>query len=171
MERRIKTKPMFKASVNQRHNFEVDNGTVNNDPVSFDCALLPNGTYHIILNNQSIAAEVVDVDYNNKSVNLLLDNQKFSVQVEDDFDLLLSKMGMDKKASDKVSEIKSPMPGLVLEIKVKEGDEVKAGEALMVLEAMKMENVIASPNDGIVAKVEVDVQEKVDKNHILIRFE
>jgi len=39
------------------------------------------------------------------------------------------------------------------------------------LEAMKMENVIASPNDGTVAKVEVDVQEKVDKNHILIRFE
>ncbi len=162
---------MFKASVNQRHTFDINSNTINNEPVSFDCQLLPNGTYHIILNNESISAEVIDVDYNNKSVNLLLDNQKFSIQIEDDFDMLLAKMGMDKQAVDKVSEIKSPMPGLVLEIKVSEGDHVEEGQALMVLEAMKMENVIASPNEGVVSKVEVEVQEKVDKNHVLIRFE
>jgi len=100
----------------------------------------------------------------------LLDKQKFSVQIEDDFDMLLSKMGMDKQAADKVYEIKSPMPGLVLEIKVKEGNHVEEGQPLMVLEAMKMENVIASPNEGVVSKVEVEVQQKVDKNHVLIRF-
>ncbi len=161
---------MFKASVNQRHTFDIDSKNVNKEPVSFDCQLLPNGTYHIILNNQSISAEVIDIDYNNKSVNLLLDKQKFSVQIEDDFDMLLSKMGMDKQAADKVYEIKSPMPGLVLEIKVKEGNHVEEGQPLMVLEAMKMENVIASPNEGVVSKVEVEVQQKVDKNHVLIRF-
>ncbi|HEY5720630.1 MAG TPA: DUF2118 domain-containing protein, partial [Gammaproteobacteria bacterium] len=47
----------------------------------------------------------------------------------------------------------SPMPGLLVSVKVKEGDEVKAGEELAVLEAMKMENVLRATRDGVVAKV------------------
>ena len=162
---------MFKATVNQRHTFEINQDKINGEETTFDCKLLPNGTYHILLNNQSMVAEIVDVDYNAKSVSLLVDQRKFDVQVEDDFDLLLSKLGMDKKVSDKVSEIKSPMPGLVLEVKVAVGDEVEAGQPVMVLEAMKMENVIAAPNDGKVSKIEVLVKEKVEKNQILVRFE
>ncbi|MFT5513354.1 MAG: biotin carboxyl carrier protein [Bacteroidia bacterium] len=162
---------MFKASVNQRHSFEIDKDSINGEATTFDCELLPNGKYHILLNNQSLVAEVVNIDHNTKSVSLLVDQRKFDIQIKDDFDLLLSKLGMDKKNTDKVSEIKSPMPGLVLEIKVAVGDEVEAGQPIMVLEAMKMENVISAPNDGKVSKVEVQIQDKVDKNQVLIRFE
>lgn len=49
--------------------------------------------------------------------------------------------------------VTAPLPGLVLEILVKEGDEVKAGQDLMVQEAMKMENKIQSPHDGVVKKI------------------
>lgn len=162
---------MFKATVNDQHHFNISNQSVNEQPTTFDCKLLPSGLYHVILNNKSFNAEVVEVDRNAKAVVLLIEKRKFTIQVQDDFDLLLSKMGMDKKAGDIVSEIKSPMPGLVLDVKVNIGDTVEKGQALMVLEAMKMENVIAAPNDGVVASVEVKKQDKVDKNQILIRFE
>ena len=123
------------------------------------------------LTTSRLNAEIVEVDRNAKAVVLLIDKRKFSIQIQDDFDLLLSKMGMDKKAGDIISEIKSPMPGLVLDVKVNIGDAVEKGQALMVLEAMKMENVIAAPNDGIVSRIDVNKQDKVDKNQILIRFE
>jgi biotin carboxyl carrier protein len=162
---------MYNALVNNLHNFDLTTNEVNGKPVQFDCELLPDGSYHILLNNKSISAEVLSIDRNNKCVVLLVDNQKFTVQVKDDFDLLLSKMGMDKKGHDKLKEVKSPMPGLVLDIKVKVGDVVESGQALMVLEAMKMENVIAAPNEGVVAEIAVNIQEKVDKNQVLVRFE
>lgn len=162
---------MFKATVNDQHQFDINKDSVNDNPTSFDCQLLPNGMYHIMLNNKSFNAQLLEIDRNMKTVTLLVEKRKYAVQIKDDFDLLLSKMGMDKKAGDIVSEIKSPMPGLVLDVKVKLGDAVEKGQPLMVLEAMKMENVIAAPNGGIVSAIEVKQQDKVDKNQILIRFE
>ncbi|MFT5723358.1 MAG: biotin carboxyl carrier protein [Bacteroidia bacterium] len=162
---------MYKATINDQHTFDIDANQVNGEKTKFDCELLPDGTYHILLNNKSMAAEIIQVNRNTKTVKLLVDQKTYVVQVEDEFDHLLSKMGIDKTASEKVSEVKSPMPGLVLAINVKIGDIVEAGDPLMVLEAMKMENVIAAPNEGVIAKIEVKTQDKVDKNQVLLRFE
>ena len=63
------------------------------------------------------------------------------------------------------------MPGLVLELKVNEGDEVKTGAPLLILEAMKMENVIKSDQDGTIKRIEVQEKETVEKNQVLIEFE
>ena len=52
--------------------------------------------------------------------------------------------------------INAPMPGTVLDIKVKEGQSVKAGDILIILEAMKMENEIVAPSDGVVNKIHTD---------------
>ncbi len=54
------------------------------------------------------------------------------------------------------SVIKSPLPGVILEVDVKVGDSVKAGTKLMILEAMKMENTIASDHDGKVLEIKVE---------------
>jgi biotin carboxyl carrier protein len=62
------------------------------------------------------------------------------------------------------------MPGLVLNVLVAEGDEVKKGESLLVLEAMKMENMIKSPTDGVIKKVSIKQGDKVEKNTLLIHF-
>ena len=164
---------MYKAQVNGTHNFEIDQEgvKVNNEAIGFDCELLPDGTYHVLMNNSSMVAEVISVDRNAKHVALRIDGKRYDITLEDQFDQLLAKMGMDKSASQKVSEVKSPMPGLVLEVKVKPGDEIKEGDALMVLEAMKMENVIAAPCDAIIEKIEVSAQDKVEKNQVLVRFD
>ncbi|MCC7050886.1 MAG: acetyl-CoA carboxylase biotin carboxyl carrier protein subunit, partial [Bacteroidia bacterium] len=57
------------------------------------------------------------------------------------------------------------------EAKVKEGDKVTKGDALMVLEAMKMENILKSPGDGIIKKINVSKGQAVEKNTVLITFE
>lgn len=159
---------MYKATVNDSQLFEVGKA---NDIIDFDCSKLPDGKYHILLNNKSFVAELVEIDRREKMVHLKLGDELFHVAVEDSFDALLESMGMDKAQEQKVSEIKSPMPGLVLDILVKVGDTVSKDQSLMVLEAMKMENIIASPSDAVVSHIEVAKQDKVDKNQILIRFE
>ena len=63
------------------------------------------------------------------------------------------------------------MPGLVLSIMVEPGDSVKKGEGVMVLEAMKMENIIRTPADGIVKSIDVKKSDAVEKNQVLIKFE
>ena len=77
---------------------------------------------------------------------------------------------MEKGGAGKVNELKAPMPGLVLEINVKPGDELQKGDRVLVLEAMKMENVIKAPADATVASIEVEKGKTVDKNQVMIRF-
>jgi biotin carboxyl carrier protein len=93
------------------------------------------------------------------------------VQLEDEHDQLLKQLGFDKLASGKVADIKAPMPGLVLKILVNQGDEVKKGDNLLVLEAMKMENILKSPVDGIVHTIKVLASDKVEKNQVMITFQ
>jgi biotin carboxyl carrier protein len=84
--------------------------------------------------------------------------------------LLLEKLGMNNAASGKVNNIKAPMPGLIIELKVKTGDTVKAGDQLLILEAMKMENILKSPGEGVVKSVKVKKGDTVEKNQVLIEF-
>ncbi|HJB58464.1 MAG TPA: acetyl-CoA carboxylase biotin carboxyl carrier protein subunit, partial [Candidatus Faecalibacterium faecipullorum] len=64
--------------------------------------------------------------------------------------------------------VKAPMPGNILDVKVKPGDAVKAGDALVVLEAMKMENEIVAPQDGTVATIEVNKGDVVNSGDTLV---
>ena len=63
------------------------------------------------------------------------------------------------------------MPGLILEINIEEGQEVKENDPLLILEAMKMENVINSPRDGVIKSIAVSQGNTVEKNALLIEFE
>jgi biotin carboxyl carrier protein len=79
-------------------------------------------------------------------------------------------MGMNNANAGNVITIKAPMPGLIIDLKVKEGDAVKQNDPLIVLEAMKMENIIKSPGDGVVKSVKVTKGVSVEKNQVLIEF-
>ena len=75
---------------------------------------------------------------------------------------------MDKSNNNKIKEIKAPMPGLVLDILVKEGTEIKKGDPVLILEAMKMENILKSPEDGSIKKIKVRKGKVVEKNDMLV---
>jgi biotin carboxyl carrier protein len=68
-------------------------------------------------------------------------------------------------------DIKAPMPGKVIEVNVKEGDTILKGDAILILEAMKMENVLKAENDCTIKKVLVKSSESVEKNQILVELE
>ncbi|MBQ9324158.1 MAG: biotin/lipoyl-binding protein [Clostridia bacterium] len=65
-------------------------------------------------------------------------------------------------------QVKAPMPGTILDIKVKPGDKVKNGQAVCVLEAMKMENEIPAPQDGTIASIEVSKGATVETGAVLV---
>lgn len=66
------------------------------------------------------------------------------------------------------NHILAKIPGTILDIKVKENQRVKEGELLLVLEAMKMENNIIMPFDGVVMSLSIEIGDKVPKNHIMV---
>lgn len=68
-------------------------------------------------------------------------------------------------------DVNSPLPGVIIEINAKAGAEVKSGEPLLVLEAMKMKNTIRAGRDGVIAEVLVSVGDQVRHNQPLFRFE
>jgi biotin carboxyl carrier protein len=78
---------------------------------------------------------------------------------------------MSDIASRKVNEIKAPMPGLVLNVDVSEGDEITKDQQVLVLEAMKMENVLKAPGNGVVKAVNANQGDKVEKNQVLVTLE
>tara|TARA_B110000046_G_scaffold23553_1_gene22474 strand:- start:3770 stop:4300 length:531 start_codon:yes stop_codon:yes gene_type:complete len=139
--------------------------------INWDQIEIKPGKFHIIKNKKSYSVEVVGADAANKTFELKVNNNTYKTKVEDRFDLLLQQLGMDNLASNVAKELKAPMPGLVLKIEVEIGQQVKEGEALLVLEAMKMENVLKSPADVVVKLICVTEGNAVEKNEILIEFE
>lgn len=144
---------------------------VDGENAAIDLIKISDGKFHLIKNQKSYNAEVLAADYAEKAFEIRINNTDYKLKVEDRFDLLLQKLGMDDLVAGGVSEIKAPMPGLVLSIEVEVGQEVKADEPLVVLEAMKMENVLKSPTDAVVKAIAIEKGQAVEKNQILIEFE
>jgi acetyl/propionyl-CoA carboxylase alpha subunit len=122
-------------------------------------------------NGKKYDARLLDVDTVNKTAVMKVNGEKFTIAITDQYDDLLKSMGLDEASSAKVSELKAPMPGLVLDIKVNAGDEVKKDDPLVVLEAMKMENILKSPADGVVGSINISKGDTVDKNAVLVQFD
>lgn len=127
------------------------------------------GHHHILHESKSYHAQIEA--QGNKQFEILLNGNKYQVALSDEHDQLIDKMGLTIVSSDKVTDIKAPMPGLVLSVEVAEGQAVTKGEALLILEAMKMENVIKSPGEGVVKSINVDKGKAVEKGAVLIEFE
>ncbi|MBK6881488.1 MAG: acetyl-CoA carboxylase biotin carboxyl carrier protein subunit [Flavobacteriales bacterium] len=132
---------------------------VRTGPSSF--SLVRNGRSHRIL--------VLKEDRENNTVRLRIGAHTFTVQLEDDRSRLMHTLGLDK-ATAKVKEVKAPMPGLVLNILVKAGDAVKKNDPILVLEAMKMENLIKAPGDAIIGSVHAEKGKAVEKGQLLVSF-
>jgi acetyl/propionyl-CoA carboxylase alpha subunit len=165
---------MYKVKVNGQYDFDIDkNGDVvllNGKAINAEMKQLSASGWHIISDLKSYNAEVVSFNAAEKTAGIKVNNTVYTVTAKDQFDLLLDKLGMSNMAGAKVSELKAPMPGLVLKIFVAEGAEAKKGDNLFVLEAMKMENIIKAPADVTVKTVKIKPGDKVEKNQVLLQF-
>lgn len=146
-------------------------GTLNGNEFNWDLVTEKQGRYHVLKDNRSYTVELIDVDFIEKKISLNVNGNNYSFELTDKFDELLKNLGMDNVNNSVAKELKAPMPGLVLEVLVKTGDSVKKGDAILVLEAMKMENNIKSVSDAVVKKVVVQKGNAVEKNQVMVLFE
>lgn len=144
---------------------------VNGEQLIFDLATISATKSHIILNNKSYNIEIVSVNDEKKEITLKINNNPYTVSIKNQYDILLSKLGMSNLTTKVIKDVKAPMPGVVIETVVKQGDEVKEGNSLLILEAMKMENVIKSPINGKIKSIVVKPKDTVEKNQLLVEFE
>ena len=113
-------------------------------------------------------AEILEQDDAFKNVKLCINDYTMTLNLQDDLDQLIDKMGMSTMEEEIGGDVHSPMPGLVVKILVKEGDEVKKGDPVLVLEAMKMENLLQAPADGIVQSIHCKATNTVVKGDLLV---
>lgn len=147
-----------------------DGFIVNGQPAPCEVLRIREGYFHIRLNNTGFRAEVVEADAAGKHLTIKVNGRNYTVVLKDRFDALLERMGMNANAGTRVHHVRAPMPGLIIALKVKDGDQVTAGDTLLILEAMKMENIIKAPGDAVVKTVKVAMGEGVEKNQVLIEF-
>lgn len=155
------------------HQIEIDNNIILVDGINteLDLAHIYKQKYHVIENNQSYDIEITKADFASKKFIIQVNSQKYELSLEDELDMLLEKMGMSTQGNDKMDNVKAPMPGLVLKVLVEVGQEVQKGDNLLVLEAMKMENIIKATGSGKVKNIVVNQKQAVEKNQLLIEME
>ena len=124
----------------------------------------------ILDNNKAKLVSVKEVNHELKRYQIQIDGRFYLVQISDAVDQQILKMNLKSKKSNQLKELRAPMPGLVRQVNVQVGDEVDSGDSLFILEAMKMENVLKSPVNGIVSEIFVKPGESVEKNQILLSF-
>ena len=166
---------MLQISTGPNQLWEVDQPaadtiTLNGQPFTWDIADLGAGRYHVLHEGRSYNAEIVSADYATKEIVLKINGQRVELHAKDRFDLLLERLGMSNAATAKVNELKAPMPGLIVDIRVQPGQAVLKGDPLLVLEAMKMENILKAPADGTVASIKVTLRDNVQKGQVLVQF-
>lgn len=164
----------MKVKVNDHYNFDVelnkDRILVGGTEVQIDSRQVAEKHSHVIYGHKSYNVEIVEENRQDKTCTVKVNGNIYEIRIEDSYDQLLKQLGMDSAQASKVKTVKAPMPGLVLNVMVNEGARVAKGENLLILEAMKMENMIKSPAEGLIKKISVAKGDKVEKNAILIEF-
>ena len=165
---------MIKATVNENKVFEIekkgDHTFVNGKQETIDALLLEDGTQHWLVNNCSYRVQVESIDRAEKKYLIHVIGKAFTVVLKEPLDELLHELGMDNLAAQKINDLRAPMPGLVVEVLVKEGQVIKKGETVIVLEAMKMENSLKAAADATVKKVMAVKGAAVEKNEVLVQL-
>lgn len=126
------------------------------------------GKYHILNDDQSHTARLVSK--NGKHLQVMLDDVTYDVKISDSVDTLVEQMGMDKVIAPAFNNVKAPMPGLVLDILVEPGQAFAEGEPLLILEAMKMENVLKAAGNGTVKEIMKTKGDTVEKGQVIIEM-
>ena len=127
--------------------------------------------FHLIQNNQSYHFRLLDFNYENRSIHMEINGRTYEMELSDEMDSLVRKLGFSLGASQQIQSIQAPMPGLILDILVEAGQEIEKGDPILILEAMKMENVLKAEGNGIVKAIGVEKGASVEKGQILIEME
>lgn len=127
--------------------------------------------FHLLKDHRSVSATLLDSDPTFKHISLEIEGERYDVEIRDELDQVLDKLGLSAVSNRHIKEIKAPMPGMVLSVTVTEGQQVNEGDRLLILGAMKMENSILISAAATIKKIRVEAGQAVDKGQVLIDLE
>ena len=138
---------------------------------SLDIRSISESSWHIMVDGHSHVVSLIKEDLENHQIVLNIDGVVQTYAVKDQNQMLLESMGLSSMTKKKLKNLKAPMPGLVVRVLVKPRQKVEKGTPLLVLEAMKMENIIKAPDEALVKSIPVNQGDAVEKNQVLVNFE
>ncbi len=129
----------------------------------------PNGFSFIVWKNRKYLLEIVEKNQNKYTV--MINGVWYTFTVETPFSLKRKKFLESQEGTSTSELITAPMPGKIIDILVEEGAEINSGDALLILEAMKMQNEINCHIDGVIKKISVKKNDSVMKDDLMIEIE
>lgn len=149
---------------------------VNGQEISIDLRPLGNGLYSLQMDGrvfnifvyEDVRQSDTDLHIGGKELIISIGSREYRTTVDDEVSLLRKSFSKPLGASSGTIVVRAPMPGLVVKVDVKLGDYVKAGQAIVVLEAMKMENEIRAPEDGKIQTLHANPGLAVEKGEPLL---
>jgi len=151
-------------------NFMLQSDEISKD-LDFEILSRSSKVWVVRHNHKIYHCDILDFDAITKFYKLDIDGKTIAFHLQDEVDMLVEDMGMNEVAAVRMDRLLAPMPGLVLSVDVEIGQEVQEGDSLLILEAMKMENVIKAAGTGVVKEIKVGQGDKVDKDQLLLLFE
>lgn len=166
---------MYEAQINQHDPIPVELQDriphLNGQPFQGEIIRVDDRTFRILQQGQAHTVHLVSVQADQKAVLLKVNGKRAEVALTTEMDRLLKRLGLENVGAAAVSDIKAPMPGLIHDILVGPGDVVAKGEPVLILEAMKMENVIKAPADVTIAEIHAEKGASVEKGALLVSFQ
>lgn len=145
--------------------------SINADEIeAIDLVTRSSNEFNLMKDHRSVNGKLLETDSTGKKLKVEIDGECFDVEIKDELDQMLEVMGFGIASAKIIKEIRAPMPGLVLEIAVAEGQDVKEGDKILILEAMKMENSIISQTNAKIKKINVKAGQPVEKGQKLVEL-
>lgn len=163
----------FESEINGKV-LEVDidekqsSAVIDGEEVSYQIISKENGRF--LLKSGTKMYRIDNITTENKHVIFSINGTFLTAKVKDDQDLLLERLGFKADLEASIGSLKAPMPGKILEILVKPGDSVSLGDPVLILEAMKMENELKAPADGVLESLHAAAGDNVEKNQLLLEI-
>ena len=141
---------------------------VNDTPEQASLEATGPGTYSLLLGGKSYGMHIHREVFG--SYTITINGAAIEVNIKNKRDLLLEQFGMSHSEDSQEKIIKAPMPGLVLDILIAEGQQVEKGQGILILEAMKMENELKAPASGVINKIHTEKGAAISKNDLLVEI-
>ncbi len=156
----------YKIKVNE-FEFEFSEEQVD----AFDIVKKSAVEFNLLKDHRSVNTKLLTADNTAKNTTIEIEGEIYTVTIKDELDQVLENMGFGLAINKQVKEIKAPMPGLVLEIAVTEGQQVNEGDKILILGAMKMENSIVVSVNATIQRIRVAAGDAVEKGQVLVELE
>jgi biotin carboxyl carrier protein len=137
--------------------------------MEIDCRIekISHSAYQIIINNRAFLAHLTQ---SGGIKEIQIGHHKFSVSPTWENGALEGMPEFKRRPAKKLNELRSPMPGFIADILVSKGDHIKTGQPLVILKAMKMENIIKAPHDGEITEIFIIKNQKIEKDAVMFQF-